>query len=394
MDRNFIVGHLDGNHGALYPRSHEFVEYGVPYITANELTGYKVEFSTCKYLTEERARRFRKGVAKDRDVLFAHNATVGPTALLSTQLEYVILSTTATYYRCNPNKLKNTFLLYALQSEHFARQYRAIMAQSTRNQVPITAQRKLFLVLPPTFAEQGAIAAALSDADALIEALEQLLAKKRQVKQGAMQELLTGKKRLPGFDEDWSIRQLQQVVNQFIVPMRDKPKKFRGEIPWCRIEDFDGKYLSSSKSGQFVDDEIVRDMNLRVHPTGTLLVSCSADLGRCAIVGKPLVSNQTFIGLVFDDIKASNEFFYYYMTFHAQELNNLSTGTTIGYLSREQFEAFKVKVPSTRKEQTAIAEILSDMDAEIAALEAKLAKARQVKQGMMQELLTGRIRLV
>jgi type I restriction enzyme, S subunit len=91
LDRGAIVGHLDGNHGELYPRSHEFKESGVPYITANDLCGHRVSFSNCKYLSEERALRFRKGVAKNGDVLFAHNATVGPTALLSTKLAYVIL---------------------------------------------------------------------------------------------------------------------------------------------------------------------------------------------------------------------------------------------------------------------------------------------------------------
>ena len=250
------------------------------------------------------------------------------------------------------------------------------------------------IAIPPTLAEQQAIAEALSDADALIESLEQLIAKKRQVKQGAMQELLTGKKRLPGSSDEWHLIELSEIVTQFIVPMRDKPKSFRGNIPWCRIEDFEGKVLFDSKSNQYVDEEIVRTMNLRVHPTGTLLVSCSADLGRCAIVGRPLVSNQTFIGLVFDKNKASNEFFYYYMTFFSEQLNNLSSGTTISYLSREQFETFKVKVPKDKLEQDAIASLVADMDAEIAALEAKLSKARQLKQGMMQELLTGRIRLI
>ena len=95
-----------------------------------------------------------------------------------------------------------------------------------------------------------------------------------------------------------------------------------------------------------------------------------------------------------NEVISSNLFFYYFMTSRAEELNNLSSGTTISYLSREQFEEFVVFVPPDKKEQTAIATILSDMDAEITALGNKLSKARQIKQGMMQELLTGRIRLI
>ena len=285
------------------------------------------------------------------------------------------------------------YFFYLYFSNHFYDRIMSMTAKSSVDSVRMDVIAGMEIPLPP-FPEQRAIATAISNMDALLKVLDELIAKKRLIKQGAMQELLTGKKRLPGFSGAWEEKELQAIVNMFIVPMRDKPKQFRGDIPWCRIEDFNGKYLYGSKSNQNVDDEIIKMMNLRIHPIGTLLVSCSADLGRCAIVGKPLVTNQTFIGLVFDEFKASNEFFYYYMTYNTQELNNLSTGTTIGYLSRQQFEMFKLIAPSTKKEQTAIAEILSDMDTEIAALEQRREKTRLLRQGIMQELLTGRIRLV
>jgi type I restriction enzyme S subunit len=242
--------------------------------------------------------------------------------------------------------------------------------------------------------EQRAIATALSDVDILLDALDRLIAKKRDLKQAAMQQLLTGKIRLAGFHGEWEVNPLRKFVRQFIVPMRDKPKHLTGDIPWCRIEDFDGMYLEGSKSGQGVDADTIQTMNLKVYPTGTLLVSCSADLGRCAIAARRLVSNQTFIGLEMNDATASNVFFYYLMSSKAEDLNNLSSGTTISYLSREQFEVFPVFVPLDRREQSAIAEVLTDMDAELAALEQRREKTHALKQAMMQELLTGRTRLV
>ena len=248
--------------------------------------------------------------------------------------------------------------------------------------------------LPPTKTEQTAIATVLNDADALITQLEKLIAKKRAIKQGAMQELLTGEKKLDGYNDDWHEIELRGIVDQFIVPMRDKPKRFSGDTPWCRIEDFEGKYLYDSKAKQYVDESTILAMNLKVFPKETLIVSCSADLGRCAILKRPLVTNQTFIGLVVNKVKASNQFLYYFMGFNSERLNQLSSGTTIAYLSREQFESFKVIIPKTKDEQTRIAQILSDMDAEIEALENKLNKYKMIKQGMMQNLLTGRIRLV
>lgn len=265
--------------------------------------------------------------------------------------------------------------------------------------------------LPVDLREQSAIVRILSDTHNLIKSLNKLIEKKKNIKQGAIQELLTGKKRLPEFrdkseikrfenltekdaiSENWEVVQLKDITSQIIVPMRDKPKFFKGTIPWCRIEDFEGKYLSNSKSGRYVDKEIVNNMNLKIFPADTLLVSCSADLGRCAIVKKPLVTNQTFIGLVIDDSKADNEFLYYYMTFHAEELNNLSSGTTISYLSREQFENLDVRVPRSKIEQSAIAQVLSNMDIEIEKLEQKKEKYKQLETGLKQQLLTGRIRL-
>lgn len=249
------------------------------------------------------------------------------------------------------------------------------------------------LILVPPMEEQERIAEALSDVDSMIASLEKLITKKKAVKQGAMQELLTGKKRLTGYTGKWKKIQLKELVKEFIVPMRDKPKDLSGPIPWCRIEDFNGKYLYSSKSNQGVTIETINNMNLKVFPQNTLLVSCSAYLGRCAIVKSELVTNQTFIGLVPGD-NINVDFLFYVMNREEKNLNLLSSGTTISYLSREQFEEYKIYIPCEVSEQTAIASILSDMDNEIEALEQKLKKARQIKQGMMQQLLTGKIRLV
>lgn len=190
IDQKFILGHLDGNHGELYPKAEEFSpnKEGVPYITANDFMNGSVNFSRCKRLPIERARLFKKGVAKDGDILFAHNATVGPVAKLTTSEEFVILSTTATYFRCNGNKLSNDFLKSALSSPDFVAQYSRVMSQSTRNQVPITTQRKLELHVPKP-PEQQRIATCLSSLDALISAETQKLEALTTHKKGLMQQL-------------------------------------------------------------------------------------------------------------------------------------------------------------------------------------------------------------
>lgn len=252
---------------------------------------------------------------------------------------------------------------------------------------------KFNITLPKSLPEQQKIATILSTWDKAIDKLTQLIAAKEQRKKGLIQLLLTGKKRFAGFTEEWKEVKLEKLISKFIVPMRDKPKDLSGHIPWCRIEDFEGKYLFESKSRQGVSDQVVKDMNLKVYPKGTLLVSCSANLGKCAIVVKPLVTNQTFIGLVPMNNSVNTELLYYKMISAADRLNRLSTGTTISYLSREEFEKFKIKIPKSLSEQQKIASTLSSADKEIELLKQELNNLHQQKKGLMQKLLTGEVRV-
>ncbi|MGD7050762.1 restriction endonuclease subunit S [Rossellomorea marisflavi] len=186
--------------------------------------------------------------------------------------------------------------------------------------------------------------------------------------------------------EEWEVVELSNVINNFLVPMRDKPKVFDGDIPWCRIEDIEGKYLNDSKSAQRITIETLAEMNLKLIPKGSVICSCSARLGVCAITTKELTTNQTFIALVPGE-NVNNEFLYYLMTKQASRLQSLSSGTTIAYLSRKQFEQFKVVMP-TLKEQLKIADILSTVDETIEKTDQLLEKTKELKKGLMQQLLT------
>lgn len=186
-------------------------------------------------------------------------------------------------------------------------------------------------------------------------------------------------------DGEWEMKSLDKIVDDFIVPMRDKPKQLDGEIPWCRIEDFNGMYLSSSKSNQGVSWKTIKEMNLKVYPINTLLVSCSADLGRCAITQKELVTNQTFIGLVPNTRKIDTVYLYYMMINSRNELNARSSGTTISYLSRQEFEKFKIALPRLTEQQR-IASCLSSLDELITVHNNKLETLKDHKKGLMQNL--------
>ena len=188
IDKGYITYHLDGNHGGDYPRSEEFVDRGIPYISANCILDGEIDFSKAKYLTPERASKLRKGIAQDDDVLFAHNATVGPTVVLHTVEEKVILGTSLTAYRCNKEKIMPNYLKTYMMSDEFVRQYSGEMKQTTRNQVPITVQRKYLFLIPP-IEEQNQFADFVHQVDKskvidIINQLKKLLSLKRGMYDG------------------------------------------------------------------------------------------------------------------------------------------------------------------------------------------------------------------
>ena len=180
-------------------------------------------------------------------------------------------------------------------------------------------------------------------------------------------------------------KKLGEVCTDVIVPMRDRPKIFNGSIPWCRIEDIEGMYFNRSLSGLMVSDDIIKKMNLKVFPTGTVICSCSATLGVCAINTQPLITNQTFIGLVCSP-KVSNRYIFYYMSTRKKELLSLSTTGTIPYVSREKFENMQIPIPSL-EEQTRIVGILDTFTSAIDNLKEQIAQRRKQYEYYRDQLL-------
>jgi type I restriction enzyme S subunit len=196
LERGWIESHLDGNHGGDYPRKEEFIREGVPYISANCIEDERVDMSRAKYLSPSRAALLRKGIARDNDVLFAHNATVGPVAILHTEEKKVILGTSLTYYRCNPKYILPEYLAHYMRSFGFKTQYLQVMRQSTRNQVPITKQREFFHVIPPLNEQKriiGALDGLFENGQHLVSIYEQKLIALEALKKSLLNEAFTGK---------------------------------------------------------------------------------------------------------------------------------------------------------------------------------------------------------
>lgn len=285
------------------------------------------------------------------------------------------------------------YLLYVLMSPLIQNTIDSIQTVGAQPKLALTRIRK-FSIPIPSFPEQRVIATALSDVDALLGALERLIAKKRDLKQATMQQLLSGQTRLPGFDGNWELKPLGEVarIQRGASPRPiDSPAWFddNSSVGWVRISDV-------TKSGMYLCETTQRLSPLGVQHSrpvarGSLIMSICATVGRPIVTDIDVCIHDGFV--VFDDLKADKFFIYYTLKWiepgwakHGQTGSqmNLNTGLITGT---------QIPLPPI-PEQAAIATVLSDMDAELAALEQRLTKTRALKQGMMQELLTGRTRLL
>ena len=172
--------------------------------------------------------------------------------------------------------------------------------------------------------------------------------------------------------------------------MRDKPKEFNGNIPWCRIEDIEGNYFHGTKSNQYVSQETIDVMNLKIIPTGSVICSCSASLGTYAINTRPIITNQTFIGLVCSD-KISNHFLLNLMHTQTKRLRIIAGGTTIPYISREKFEEYNIKIPN-KDEQEKIASFLTLIDKKIEKQKELVELLKKYKRGLLSSIFSQKLR--
>ncbi|MBN4958343.1 restriction endonuclease subunit S [Stenotrophomonas maltophilia] len=235
--------------------------------------------------------------------------------------------------------------------------------------------REKFLEVPlpvPKPEEQRAIATALSDMDALLDGLDRLIAKKRAIKQATMQQLLTGQIRLPGFNGEWEVKRLGDVL----TIKHGKSQKY--------VEASDGSYPILATGGQ---------IGLASQP---IYDKSSVLIGRKGTINQPQYMDQPFWSvdtLFYSEMKKGNVAKFFYYRFCLINWMQYNEASGVPSLNARTIESIELSLPDP-EEQTAIATILSDMDTEITSLEARHAKIRALKQAMMQELLTGRTRLV
>lgn len=284
------------------------------------------------------------------------------------------------------------FMLAIVLGYRFSKYAESVSVRSGMPKINRTELAEFALGLPP-LPEQYAIATVLSDVDALLGALERLIAKKRDLKQAAMQQLLTGQTRLPGFSGEWEETTLG-AIGECIIGLTYHPDNVvEHGLLVLRSSNVQGGRLAY-ENNVYVDIEVNERLITRL---GDILI-CVRN-GSRALIGKSAVIDECAAGTTFGAFMTVYRTAHWRFISHAFQSESIqrqirdNIGATINQITNKDMKALRLKLPSSC-EQTAIAAVLSDMDAELAVLEQRLAKTRALKQGMMQELLTGRTRLL
>lgn len=370
----------------------------IAWCTPSDITSAPTKYinATERAITDLGLKNSAATVMPAGSILLCTRATIGELKINS-----IPMATNQGFKNIAINKGGNVdFLYYLLQTKKDRMLELAI--GSTFLEISKTALCKIPLQTPMHSDEQSKIADALSDIDSLVEVLENQISKKKAIKQGAMQELLTGKRRLPGFSGEWRYFNLM------------KNSKVKARIGWQGLkksEYLDSGYALLVTGTDFDDGRVLwdgchyvtrsryeQDRNIQLQ-NNDILITKDGSLGKTALVQgltKPATLNSGIF--VIRPLQDAYDPVFVYQILSSfvfkNFLDRLSAGSTIIHLYQKDVGKFEFLLPPTIAEQKAIAEALSEMDSDIAALENKLTKYRQVKQGMMQQLLTGKIRLV
>ena len=388
---NFSGGY-SASRDQLSSEGHCYLHYGDIHGATKTTVDVRADFQDIPKLNIPLNRVASKSLLNDGDVVFVDaseddEGTSKHIVVVNKDKQPFISGLHTIVAKSTTDELAHEYRRYCFQTAAIRHQFLFYAVGTKVSGISKTNIAKLKMPVPKV-PEQRAIATALSDVDGLLGGLDRLIAKKRDLKQAAMQQLLTGQTRLPGFHGEWEVKRLGEICE--IAMGRTPPRlnqAFWGHgYKWLSIADLQTKVVSNSK------EEITElaASTMTIIPKGTLLMSFKLSLGRLCFTGCDLFTNEAICS--FNKLQANAEFLYYVLG--RTDFSLYGKQAVKGYtLNSESLRIIEVTMPPL-PEQTAIAEVLTEMDAELATLTQQREKTRALKQAMMQELLTGRTRLV
>jgi len=335
---------------------------------------------------------------KRGDVFFTRTSEtvgeIGISAVLLGDLEDGVFSGFVLRGRPFSNLLTPNFSKYCFGTYSVRKQIISSASYTTRALTNGRLLSRVNLMIPSSIDEQYRISETITDSDSQIQALELLISKKRDIKQGTMQELLTGKTRLPGFGDDWITVKISDITKKIMgggTPSRPIKKYWKGNVPWVTVKDF-SKFDPEQTIESITELGLLKSSSNLVE-AGVLIISTRMAIGKAVIYSVNVAINQDLKAVYFHP-GTNPRWIFYWFNLYEHTLSALGSGSTVDGISLEDLRQIEIFYPSSVEEQGAIAVVLSDMDKEIATLEKRLEKAKAINKGIMQQLLTGRIRLV
>lgn len=334
------------------------------------------------------------------DLLISITADIGIVGLVTEAVELpAYINQHIALVRFDESEVNSRYIAYFLAGAAAQRRFKSMTDAGAKAGMNLAGVRDVLAALPPSTDEQTAIADALTDADALIDSLEQLLTKKRQIKQGAMQELLTGKRRLPGFEQRWNEVKVRQLGTFLKGSGIKREEALSGDLPCVRYGEIYTTHSDHVRSfSSWISPAVASSATLLRN--GDLLFAGSGEtkeeIGKCvAFLDEGPAYAGGDIVILRPTVDADSMFLGYLLNTPSvvRQKASKGQGDAVVHISANALGEVEVMLPQP-SEQAAIARFLFDMDTELAAIESRLTKARALKQAMAQALLTGRIRLV
>jgi len=389
---------LKGRIGWQGLKANEFKQQGPFLVTGTDFNNGEIDWKKCYHITMERYLQDKKLQIQSGDVLITKDGTIGKLAYIDKVPGLVSLNSHLLIIRpLFDDNIDNHYIFYHLKGRNFSDYVAEVQTGTTM--ASLTQEKVAKYNIPlPSKGEQSRIASALTSIDNLISSLDKLIEKKKNIKQGTMQQLLTGKKRLKGFTEPWSEYRLGNVsqiyrggsprpIEEYITTQPDG-------VNWIKIGDVSpkSKYIVSTKE-KIKPSGVSRS---RFVHKGDFILSNSMSFGRPYILNIDGCIHDGW--LVIQNYQDTFDLVFLYYMLGSEEVfkqyKEMAAGSSVQNLNKDKVAGVIIKAPKSQKEQSAIAGILSSMDNEITALESKKAKYESIKQGMMQQLLTGKIRLI
>ena len=406
VENKTILEIQDGNHGELHPKSIDFVNQGIPFVTADCIINNNVDYKKCKLLPSKFLKTLRIGFSKKDDVILTHKGSIGFTAIVNDEFETIILSPQTTYYRLS-DKLIPKFLYYIFQTHNFQKQLQAFGKQSTRDYVGITAQQHLIIPFIQDVIEQQKIATILSNVDNLIESTVQVITHSKKVKTGLMQKLLTRGightkfKKVPWLfgkeieiPEEWEIVIIKKLVTFHKQGLYTTQPYSKNGIKIARVNDLENPNLSYDKMNNLELDPKTFD-SFKISK-GDFLIARTGNIGNYGIVTEDIecVHISDIIRFNFNLNELLNEYFGLFFESHLLlvQLLMIQQSSSHIHINAETMKSLKIPLPPL-SEQQKISSILSNIDSKITSQEQYKEKLEKLKKSLMQKLLTGEVRV-